>query len=192
MLWSQRTWMELSADLEQAGRSAILPVGATEQHGPHLGCGMDAVLADRLCTHVTNGAPLRCALEMLRAEHDDMMVALFNSATLSPRVRAMHFADGEDWHANDAETSLMMAIAPELVRADPAATADDPDLTAGLVFAHPVNRTSRNGVTGAPSRASADNGRQWFDWMVEDLSELIRRGMTETPPLDHSYFTRAG
>ena len=121
--------------------AAILPVGATEQHGPHLGCGVDAVIADHLCaavaaatevpmlptlpygcslghsragparsrfnadtliefvkeigdwayhsgvrrlfivnTHVTNAAPLRCALEMLRAEHDDLMVALFNSA----------------------------------------------------------------------------------------------------------------
>jgi len=65
-------------------------------------------------THVTNAAPLRCVLEMLRAEHDDMMVALFNSGTLSPRVREAHFADGDDWHANDAETSLMLAVAPEL------------------------------------------------------------------------------
>jgi creatinine amidohydrolase len=141
-------------------------------------------------THVTNAAPLRCALEMLRAEHDDMMVALFNSATLSPRVREVHFADGEDWHANDAETSMMLAVAPEMVRADLLAAADDADRTAGLVFAHPVNRTSRNGVTGTPSRASADNGRRWFDWMVEDLSELISRGMTEMPPLDNSYFTQ--
>ena len=36
-------------------------------------------------THVTNAAPLRCALEMLRAEHDDLMVALFNSGTISAR-----------------------------------------------------------------------------------------------------------
>jgi len=28
----------------------------------------------------------------------------------------------------------------------------------------------------------------WFEWMVEDLSALIRRGLEETPPLDHSYF----
>jgi len=253
VLWSQRTWAELSADLEAAGRAAILPVGATEQHGPHLGCGMDAVLADRLCaavaarskvpmlpvlpygcslghsrrwpgtlsvqpitlielvkqigdwayysgvrrlfivnTHVTNAAPLRCALEMLRAEHDDMMVALFNSATLSPRVRAVHLADGGDWHANDAETSLMLAIAPDMVRAGRVIDADDPDRTMRLVFAHPVNRTSVNGVTGSPSRASADKGCLWFEWMVDDLSELIRRGMTEKAPLEHSYFAPNG
>jgi len=253
MMWSERTWRELPGDLKSSRQAAILPTGATEQHGPHLGCGVDAVLADRLCaavaaktrvpmlpaipygcslghsrrwpgtlsvqpvtliglvkeigdwayhsgvrrlfmvnTHVTNAAPLRCALEMLRAEHDDMMVALFNSGTLSPRIRAAHFADGDDWHANDAETSLMLAVAPELVRQDLARGADDPDRTEGLVFSHPVNRTSANGATGYPSRATADKGRLWFEWMVEDLSALIRRGLEETPPLDHSYFMPCG
>lgn len=250
MRWEQRTWAELPRDLAQARYAAILPVGATEQHGPHMGCGMDSVLADRLCaavaaragvpmlpalpygcslghsrrwpgtiamqphtlidvvkeigdwayysgvrrlfivnTHVTNAAPLRCALEMLRAEHDDLMVGLFNSATLSARVREFHFADAQDWHANDAETSLMLAVAPDMVRANQLAQADDDDRTLDLVFAHPVNRTSANGATGRPSQATEQKGRQWFDWMVEDLSELVRRGMAETPPLDHSYFT---
>jgi creatinine amidohydrolase len=252
MLWSQRTWVELPRDLAACAQSAILPVGATEQHGTHMGCGMDAVLADRLCaavarrtkvpmlpalpygcslghsrrwpgtiaiqpttlidlvkqigdgayrsgvrrlfvvnTHVTNAAPLRCALEMLRAEHDDLMVALIDSATISARVREFHFADATDWHANDAETSLMLAIAPDMVRHDLIADADDPDRSHGLIFAHPVNRTSRNGATGMPSRATAVNGRRWFGWMVEDLSALILRGMRETPPLDQSYFETA-
>ena len=52
MQWSQRTWTELGHDIAASAHSAILPVGATEQHGPHLGCGMDAVLADRLCAAV--------------------------------------------------------------------------------------------------------------------------------------------
>ncbi|HVZ54618.1 MAG TPA: creatininase family protein, partial [Pseudolabrys sp.] len=143
-------------------------------------------------THVTNAAPLRCALEMLRAEHDDLMVALINSAEMSERVRAFHRADGEDWHANDAETSLMLALAPAMVRPELMAEADDPDRTAGLVFAHPVNRTSRNGVTGMPSRATAEKGRLWFEWMVQDLSALVMRGLSETPPLAHSYFETIG
>jgi creatinine amidohydrolase len=249
MIWSDRSWAELAEDIPAARHAAILPVGATEQHGPHMGCGMDAVLADILCravaertgvpmlptlpygcslghsrrwpgtlavqpvtliqfvkdigdwayhsgvrrlfmvnTHVTNAAPLRCALEMLRAEHDDLMVALFNSATISPRVREFHFADGDDWHANDAETSLMLATAPGMVRTDRLAEADDPDRTDGLVFSHPVNRTSLNGVTGAPSRADAAKGAEWFAWMVEDLSALIVKGLGEEPPLDVSYF----
>jgi creatinine amidohydrolase len=249
MQWAQTTWDELPAKLNQANHSAILPIGATEQHGPHMGCGMDYVLADILCravaektqvpmlptmpygcsighsqrwpgtlavtpitliklikdigdwayhsgvrrlfivnTHVTNAAPLRCALEMLRSEHDDMMVAVFNSATMSPRIKQFHHADGDDWHANDAETSLMLAKAPDMVRPEKLTMADDPDRTDGLVFAHTVNRTSLNGVTGKPSISTAAKGAEWFDWMVEDLSALIKQGTQEVPPLQHSYF----
>lgn len=246
--WQTLSWPELDV-LLQRQPAAILPIGATEQHGPQLGCGMDYVLADRLCTavaveigvavlptmpygcsighsrrwpgtialapktlidvvfdmgnwayhsgvrrlfivntHVTNAAPLRCALEMLRAQFDDLMVAVFNSATISERVRSAHFADGDDWHANDAETSLMMAAAPDMVKSSAVATADDPDRTAGLVFAHPVNRTSRNGVTGKPSVATREKGEQLFQWMIEDLGTLIRQGLREQPPLGYSYF----
>ncbi len=247
--WSHTTWDELPSALSISNNSAILPIGATEQHGPHLGCGVDYILADILCravadkvqvpmlptvpygcslghsrrwpgtitvspitlinlikeigdsayrsgvrrlfivnTHVTNAAPLRCTLEMLRSEHDDMMVGIFNSGTLSPRVREFHYADGDDWHANDAETSLMLAKASDMVRADKLGIADDPDRTAGLTFSHPVNRTSTNGVTGKPSNSNADKGEAWFTWMVDDLSALIRRGMHEEPPLAQSYF----
>lgn len=80
----------------------------------------------------------------------------------------------------------MLAVAPELVRPDQLATAGDPDRTAGIVFAHPVNSTSRSGMTGSPSRVSVANGRRWFEWMS------VRRGMAETPPLDQSDFTRGG
>ena len=251
MQWAERTWTELPADLAAANYSALLPIGATEQHGPHLATGMDFVLADVLCrevaartqvpmlpllpygcsighsrrwpgtialqpitlinlvkeigdwafhsgvrrlfivnSHVTNAAPLRCALEMLRAEHDELKVAVINSAHISARVREAHFADGDDWHANAAETALMMAVAPHIARPELNATADDPDRTEGLVFSHPVNRTSLNGVTGTPSTATVEQGRQLFQWMVEDLAELVVRGKRETPPLEFCYNAR--
>jgi creatinine amidohydrolase len=142
-------------------------------------------------THVTNAAPLRCALEMLRAQYDDMMVVVINTATLSQRVREVNFADAEDWHANAAETSLMLAMAPQIARPAKCAMADDPDRTGGLVFAHPVNRTSLNGVTGQPSLASRAQGEELFGWMVDDLAAIIERGKTEVPPLGHSYFSDA-
>ena len=214
--WHQMTWQEIG-DLPESGMNAVmLPIGATEQHGPHMGCGMDAEIAFQLCravanetkiamlptlpygcslghskrwpgtlaiqpktlidvvkqigdwvyasgfkrlfiinAHVTNQAPLRCALEMLRAEYDDIMVALINSPDVSDRVRQHHYHDTED-----------------------------------CVFAHPVNRTSTNGVTGKPSLASKEKGQQLFSWMVEDLSDLVRKGLKETPPLPHSYFKK--
>ena len=85
--------------------------------------------------HVTNHAPLRCALEHLRARFDDCMVALLDvGRDVSARVRAEYRADGSDWHANCAETALMLAIAPDRVRADRLAEADDPDRTSGLLL----------------------------------------------------------
>jgi creatinine amidohydrolase len=251
LMWSDRTWEEIPSDLSVSSHAAILPVGATEQHGPHLGCGMDTVLADvlvrevskrvpilvlptvsygcslghsqrwpgtialdpllltNLCTqigsqayisgvrrlfiinsHVTNAAPLRCALEMLRARHDDLMVAVINTAQISERIRDAHFQDAEDWHANRAETSLMQAIAPNLVRENKVAEADDQDRTRGLIFSHPVNRTSLNGVTGRPSDATKAEGETLFGWMVEDLTNLVVRGCRETPPLANSYVAK--
>ena len=139
-------------------------------------------------THVTNAAPLRCALEMLRASHDDMMIAVINTAHLSKRAKEFQHADGDDWHANDGETSLMLATVPDMVRIEKLKMADDPDRTEGLVFSHPVNRTSLNGVTGSPSLSSKEKGETWFAWMVEDLSNTVLKGKQEHPPLGYSYF----
>ncbi|MDY6874147.1 MAG: creatininase family protein [Chloroflexota bacterium] len=246
--WHRMTWEEVGRLVTSGMDTAVLPVGATEQHGPHLGCGMDAEIASQLCrsvsedtgamllpllpfgcsvghsrrwpgtlslqpktlidivkelgdwvyasgirrlfiinSHVTNYAPLRCSLEMLRAEYDDMMLTVINTGTISERVKERHFHDADDWHANDAETALMMAVSPEMVREGKIAESDDEDRTEACVFSHPVNRTSRNGVTGKPSLASAEQGKELFEWMVEDLSEIVRRGMQEQPPLPYSY-----
>ena len=137
--------------------------------------------------HVTNDAPLRCALEILRAKHDGFMVAIVPTAQVSPRVREAHFADAEDWHANDAETALMMHLHPEIVRPEKLTAADDPDRTDGCVFSHPVNRTSTNGVTGMPSAATAEKGEMLYQYMREDLTALIRKAITEEAPLNISY-----
>ena len=248
--WNFTTWEELQQLIDSGVDSAILPVGATEQHGPHLGCGVDTSISQKVCSavakntsavllpalpygcsmghskrwpgtvalqpktlidvikdmgdwiyasgfrrlfivngHVTNFAPLRCALEMLRAEHDDMMIALINTPELSDRVKQAHFQDADDWHANDAETSLMMARDTEMVRVEKCTVSDDEDRTVDSVFSHPVNRTSKNGVTGSPSLASAEKGEELFEWMVEDLTVLVQKGMREKPPLQASYFS---
>lgn len=244
MQWSELTWSELPERLASVSQAAILPVGATEQHGPHLGCGVDFMIAESLCArvaemtsvpvlptlpygcslghsrqwpgtialtpvllielvtqvgrwayysgvrrlfivnaHVTNAAPLRCALEQLRADHEDLMVAVLNTATLSERVAKAMAEDAADWHANEAETSLMLHLAPQGVRPERLKEADDPDRTVSCIFSHPVHHTSRNGVTGKPSQASADKGQKLFNWLVEDLVLSILQGLDETPPL---------
>lgn len=172
------------------GTIALSPHTVTETVGQIYdwvhGCGFRRLFI--VNGHVGNAAPLRCALELIRSRFDDALIRLVNVAEISPRVRAEFFADAEDWHANAAETSLMIALAPEMVRADQIAGADDADRTGGLVFTHPVNRTSKNGVTGFPSRATRQQGEVLFRMMTEDLTALVVRGQTEKPPLNQSYF----
>jgi len=248
VLWERLTWEEIDTVRRGGMDMTILPVGSTEQHGPHLSLEIDTVSAVRIaqgvsaatgvpvlpplaygCSlghsrrwpgtialsphtlidlvteigtwvigtgfrrllllngHVSNFAPLRCALEILRSRFDEAMVAALNLHEISPRVRQSYFGDAEDWHANAAETSLMLAISPESVRPDRVTAADDPDRTPGLFFSHPVNRTSANGVTGAPSKASRAEGARLHDWMVEDLTARVRAALLEKPPLSHGY-----
>lgn len=244
VLWSELPWTEIPSALEESRHAVLIPLGATEQHGPHLGTGVDTGIAKAVChavsarlkvpvlpplpygssqghsqrwpgtvslsprtliavlselgdwlaasgvrrlffvsAHVTNFAPARCALEELRARHDDLMVAVISTPEISPRVREAFCADADDWHANAAETSLMLFLHPGMARPEAIRSADDPDRTIGLEFSHPVNRTSRNGVTGSPSRSSSEQGRQLFEWMVDDLSDRVSAGLAESPPL---------
>ena len=221
--WESLTWEEIAAIRRSGADTCLFPVGATEQHGPHLAVGMDSTCATLLCKavsaktgapvlpalrygcslghsrrwpgtialqpatladtvvqiydwihsfgfrrlflvngHVGNAAPLRCALEVIRSRVDDALIRLVNIAEISPRVRTEFFADADDWHANAAETALMLATAPETVRVEKIAAADDEDRTGDLVFTHPVNRTSKNCVTGFPSRATRAQGEKLF------------------------------
>jgi len=244
VLWENLTHAEIGPALRAAGQAAMWPFGATEQHGPHLGTGVDTWIARAVCeevsartrvpvlpalpvgcsmghsakwpgtlsvtpatliafvtetggwlhasgvrrlflvnAHVTNHAPLRCALENLRHTFSGLSVALINTAEITPDVREEFFADADDWHANAAETSLVLHLRPEGAREELLASSDDPDRTRGLQFAHPVNRTSTNGVTGCPSRADADAGRRLFARMVCGLEARILAGIAEHPPL---------
>ncbi|MGE3619640.1 MAG: creatininase family protein [Acidimicrobiia bacterium] len=244
--WGDSTTVELSS----IGPSdvGLLPVGATEQHGPHLPTSTDTVIAERLCrlaaasapavvlppvaigasyghgyalpgtlavspevlaglvrsivlwahrttglsrfivlnAHVGNGAALDVATDHLRLDHPEVRTAVRDWARLVPDLEPELSADGADWHANRAETSMMLALAPELVRTDRMAGADDPDRTADLVFRYTATSLSTNGVTGEPSTASVELGRRLVERTVAALADLVRRASTEEPPLiDH-------
>ncbi len=152
--WENLSWRQI-ADLKAAGMDlVILPVGATEQHGPHLPTGVDTFSAQAVGTasrrtgipvlpaiaygcslghsrawrahfpcgrktlarmvfeiadwvrasgftrlvllngHVTNWAPLRCALENIRADLPEMRIALRSVWDLSPEVTRLYEYDG--------------------------------------------------------------------------------------------------
>jgi len=129
--------------------------------------------------HVGNAAPLRVAVDEIRAR-GELRVGLVSWYELTPEIAAEVTADADDWHAHAAETYLMLHLRPELVDRDE--IRDDEDRTGDLVLSYTVAETSREGLTGAPSRASADQGAALFEAVVTALAERIERARTEEPP----------
>jgi creatinine amidohydrolase len=129
--------------------------------------------------HVGNAAPLRVAVDEIRAR-GELRVGLVSWYELTPEIAAEVTADADDWHAHAAETSLMLHLRPELVDRDE--IRDDEDRTGDLVLSYTVAETSREGLTGAPSRASAEQGAALFEAVVAALAESIERARTEEPP----------
>jgi creatinine amidohydrolase len=62
--WSTLTWPDLT-DLAP-GEVGLVPVGATEQHGPHLPLGTDTIIATALCERASErtGAPVLPAISV--------------------------------------------------------------------------------------------------------------------------------
>lgn len=64
VLLERLPWPEIAELREENGGLLLLPLGATEQHGPHLPVAMDTLLAERLCEAVSakTGVPVMSAL----------------------------------------------------------------------------------------------------------------------------------
>lgn len=222
----------------------LVPVGATEQHGPHLPTDTDTRIAKALCdaasavestivlppiaigcslghgttfpgtislfpeelarvlfryaewsahsgltrlifvnAHMGNVGSLSTATDRLRFQRPDLQSNWVDWWQASDAVRTAVSTDGEDIHANRAETSIMLHIAPHAVDVEAMQHADDIDRTTGLTFRYTAKALSRNGVTGRPSEATAELGQTLFDAVVDVIAAKARAGQTEQPPL---------
>lgn len=201
----------------------IVPVGACEQHGPHLPLDTDTriatVLAEGLAAKFDEGELLVTPPLTITAsgEHasfpgtlsigsevfEQVVVELVRSADWSAGVvlvnghggnrqaveRAVRVLRSEqrkvlawwpritdgDAHAGDSETSMMLAIAPDLVRmhraevgnTEPLADIIDEMLEGG------VRAVSPNGVLGDPRHATASHGRNLLTHLAIDLVAAV-------------------
>jgi creatinine amidohydrolase len=244
VVWEELSWSELQLHRDAGGDMVLLPVGATEQHGPHLPLNVDSVFAEAFClyasaktqvpvlptitygcslghtqrwpgtislmpetvstvvreiadfliktgfkrllivnSHWGNTSSLRCAIDRIRFENvGDFQIGLRNTFEITRSVWNQFIDDGEDFHANRAETALMMYIDPPSVRVEQ--IQDDPDRTQGKVFTYVVPQTSTNGLTGHPTRATREDGRKLFLEIGDALAHLVATAKTEQPPLD--------
>lgn len=79
-------------------------------------------------------------------------------------------------HACEAETAMMLALRPDLVRMDQAQDCEmmtDPRLGASYVPTSMKGRT-KTGVVGYPSRATAEQGRAMLDAIIERVTDAAR------------------
>ena len=123
-----------------------------------------------LPTHGGNFGPLGAALEKLgpvdgveiRALTD--LGALFAVAQVGVDEHGVPLGEG-GLHAGEWETSMLMAIHPELVhpdRGEPGFTGDM-QTAVGAIFADGVHAVSANGVIGDPAQASAAHGERYWE-----------------------------
>ena len=79
--------------------------------------------------------------------------------------------DGGDPHAGHTETSLMLAVRPDLVRLERAVPGPIPS-TSDLVRSG-VYALSTSGVLGDPRAASAEHGTELFRRLADDLAHAV-------------------
>ena len=247
-------WAEEKAPLlrsEAAGGLALWPIASTEQHGPHLPSGTDAIISQAIQAGLLSHPPAAMPLLMLPTltigasdhhaafgatlslppvqyaqvlaqglrsllgqgnrlilllnshggNHAPMQTALAEVAVEAARKQVLcgglsywQVCEAE-WknvtppllttrlgHACEIETSLMLAIRPELVDMDKAA--DDPfhaSLGQKVASALPFDSITRAGVIGYPSRATADKGRQLLQMTVRRVREAIEEWIASAP-----------
>ena len=239
-------WMELTRDevgeIAESGAVAVLPVGAVEQHGPHLATGTDALLADRVVSaatertgdvslpvlsygcslghtelwpgtlslsvsamtamvsdigrwvyssgfrklvvvnsHATNGPPCQSSLLSLRYELPNLRTRFVSLYDITAEANAGYLRDADDPHANEAETSMVLHLAPSWVHQDRAV--DEVDRTVGRVFTYPMPHVTRSGVVGRPTEATVASGKALFDTVVNGVTDLLALARAETDPL---------
>jgi creatinine amidohydrolase len=239
--WELMTSAEIGALAEAGMDLAILPVGATEQHGPHLATGTDTVSPEAIAWRVSaltgaivlpalpyglslghtdrwpgtlslhpqtltqvvveigrwvvksgfrrliilsgngpNLPPLESARLQLRYEFPDCRFRFLQLFDVSERVRRAYAGDAPDFHANRAETGLLMHLRPEMVR--PGKQVDEPDITVGRVFSYDMRAVTRSGVVGKPSQATEEFGERLADMLVEDLTAFVEQALAEDWP----------
>ena len=133
-------------------------------------------------SHWGNTSSLLCAIDRIRFDQAGrFQIGLKNSFEFTPGIWQQFIDDGADFHANRAETALMLFLDPKRVRTDE--IHNDPDRTPGKVFTYVVPQTSKDGLTGYPSRATAADGKKLFVEMGEALAGFVAAGRTEEPPI---------
>ncbi|MCD6264206.1 creatininase family protein [Candidatus Bathyarchaeota archaeon] len=126
--------------------------------------------------HDGNIPAIEAATREFRVKHPEMKIAVLEAwwktaADLLPE--GTFEAWGGLGHGGEGETSMMMAVAPELVEMSHARGAI-PKLPAHVEVKWRFEELTPYGVTGDPTKATAEKGRKMRDALVELLVSFLR------------------
>ena len=96
-------------------------------------------------------------------------------------------------HAGELATSLMLHLAPEQVRSrEVRDVVLAPERVRKLTIGEePIPESGSSGVVGRPSRASAENGRRIFQYLVSHIGEWLFGSGAETSGPDRALYAGA-
>jgi mycofactocin system creatininase family protein len=209
------TWQEVA---ECAGGSVlVVPLGSTEQHGPHLPFSVDTDIAVALCERLGQAragvvlapeipygssgehagfsgtlsigqeALERLLIELVRSADAFAGVLLVSAhggnaqplrraiTRLRKEGRVVHAwspsGSVDDSHAGRLETSVMLTLRPDAVRAERARPGNTRPLAEIMptLLRSGVRAVSPSGILGDPTGASADEGRRILARWTNDL-----------------------
>lgn len=139
--------------------------------------------------HGGNVDPVRMAVRAIQPAYQDTVLAAGSYWSvagdfISETLQGDHKFVG---HACEFETSLMLHVRPDLVSLDELADAGDvvPDQIDGFFLSRDMRQRTREGYTGRPDLASAEQGERLFDGIVERLVSAIAKLRSE--PLGSEY-----
>jgi creatinine amidohydrolase len=116
----------------------------------------------------------------LRHELSDLRPRFVSIFDLTPEIAARYTEDAPDFHANEAETSMLLHLAESGVRSE--RIVDEPDRTVGRVLSYAMPAVTRSGVVGKPSGASAERGAELVAQLVDALADLLTQARAERDP----------
>jgi len=112
------------------------------------------------------------AQELIRL-YPDINIAIAQLPLLLKELFKELIEDTSDYHAGEIETSMMLAIKPELVRKDKAVS-EHPAVPEHLIVRDP-RRYMRSGVMGDATKASREKGERIMETAVEKIISLVKQ-----------------
>ncbi len=167
----------------------VLPVmsyGVSFEHRPMFNVSLknstlSGIITDTCISLADNGVK---RIILLNGHHGNVGALQYTSQELNGKVpknvrvytvHYWHLLDHEFDHAGEVETSLVLAIAPGLVRMDMAAPNSKRLSKSKHAYSTMTNapgsfpKLTGNGVWGDPRKASAAKGNQWLERIVANL-----------------------